>query len=207
MAPRQCHGFLSGTRFLTVRPCSHTWHIAQLRSHDRLNTGHHINTLAKVFPRGLQLPPNNDASFIEALPFTHNRVWLGNSSAASNQAWLRAAGIDLAVCCLPHWHHCRPEFPRDIWSIEWPFSPHDRTWESFVATADAKVEELRRCLSKVKNILFFCKRGRHRSACALACFLIAGPPTEPGSAKGVMEMMQSRRPIVQPDAQLGACLG
>lgn len=150
-------------------------------------------------------PHHIAADWITTLTCAGNRfhVWLGTSQAASDTDWLRRADVNLLVCCLPLWHEQHVKPPAGCWEVTWSWEPRD-SFHDFKVLADAKIRLLWNTTARLKNVLFYCKRGKHRSACALACFLLAGPPF-PKDASEVMTEISNRRPCVEPGAQLRAC--
>lgn len=141
--------------------------------------------------------------WICSIPYMHNGMFLGNLQAAKDEHWLRQARITVLVRCLRLYGALRPTPPEGCVEVEWlfPRDRHDMTWDFFREQALRNMATIRRLLSSHQNVLFYCRWGKHRSAAALACYLLSGPVMGPYDAQSIMEMISSRKPNVEPGAQ------
>ena len=142
-------------------------------------------------------PLHPHASWITTLPFLNTQVFLGSVEAAKDHNWLRHAKINILVRCLPA-GPCRPRPPRDTLEVEWLFTRSFWGKSAFFTQALRTCRYLAKALPQRQNILFWCNHGKHRSAAALACFLLFGMDQDP---ELLMVRIRDKRPIVQPDAQ------
>jgi len=121
-------------------------------------------------------------------------IFLGAKEAARSSTWLEEHAVQTLVRCVHNLHGKLPA-PGGLQLRELPIGLE---WEDLadLNAHFAQAKDIFYTLSELQgNVLFWCRRGRHRSATAVSMYLMFLYPHERPEA--IMAMLRSRRPGVE----------